>query len=183
MSVVYKPKHQRQIVSADKYGSVNCTAYSAAMAIDRATLGGVRVTGATVRAASNEPIPDPASPGLNLPQIVAVAFKWHVELVNRTGAPWSSLLAALREGRGLVLGGDYDQMGTWSCQASFRGDHAIYVNHISGDGDLYVMDPLCASAREVPPATIKAYAEKFARTIGTYPGLAFATTRITPLIV
>jgi hypothetical protein len=182
MSRVYIPKHQRQLV-ADKYGGVNCTAYSAAMAIDRATLGGVYVTGKTVRGASNEPIPDPQSPGLNLPQIVNVAFGWHVELVNRAGAPWASVMAALREGRGVVLQGDYDQIPlALRCQASFTGDHAIYVNHISGDGDLYWMDPLCAKGKEINWAVGRAYAEKFARTIGTYPGVAFATTRITPLI-
>lgn len=183
MGFIYKPRHQKQITSADKYGGLNCTAYSCAMAIDRATLGGTLVTGKQVRAASNEPIPDPASPGLNLPQIVNVAFGWHVELVNRTGAPWASLIAALKEGRGVVLSGDYDQIpNQYSGQLSFKGDHAVYVNHVSGDGDLYWYDPLRRAAIEIPAAVARAYAEKFARTTHRYPGLLFATTRITPTI-
>lgn len=180
MGTIYRPKHVRQLLVGDKYGGTNCTASSAAMAIDRATMGGIGVTGKTVRAASNEPIPDPASPGLNLPQIVNVAFGWHVILQNRTGAPWASVIAALKEGRGLVLQGDYDQIPPgFSGQLNFKGDHAVYVNHVSGDGDLYWQDPLRAAAIEIPEAIARAYAEKFARTVGTYPGVLFATTRQT----
>ena len=69
-----------------------------------------------------------------------------------------------------------------SCQASFKGDHSVFVNHVSGDGDLFVMDPLCAAGKEVKEATMRAYAEKMAKSAGRYPGVLFATTRITPLI-
>lgn len=184
MTSIYRPRHVRQLVAGDKYGGANCTAASAAMAIDRATMGGVQVTSGTVRLASNEPVPDPASPGLNLPQVISVAFRWHVDLVNRTGAPWSAVMAALKEGRGVILQGDYDQVPVAvRCQASFTGDHAVYVNHISGDGDLFWQDPLCAAGKEINVVIARAYAEKFARTSGSYPGLRFATTRITPIIV
>lgn len=153
------------------------------MAIDRHTMGGVQVTGKTVRAASNEPIPDPASPGLNLPQVVNVAFGWHVELVNRSGAPWAAVIKALKEGRGVILQGDYDQIPPgFSGQLSFKGDHAVYVNHVTGDGDLYWQDPLRAAPIEIPEAVARAYAEKFARTVKVYPGVLFATTRQTPNI-
>lgn len=183
MTTIYKPKHQRQLApGTGPTGKYDCSAYSAAMAIDRATLGGTLVTGKQVRLASNEPIPDPDSPGLNLPQVVNVAFRWHVDLVNRTGAPWAAVMAALREGRGVILQGDADQLGTHTCQASFTGDHAVYVNHISGDGDLYWQDPLCAAGKEIPEKVARAYAEKFARTVGRYPGVLFATTRATPVI-
>jgi len=181
MGTIYRPKHVRQLLVGDKYGGTNCTASSAAMAIDRATMGGIQVTGKTVRAASNEPIPDPASPGLNLPQVVNVAFGWHVELQNRTGAPWFVVIKSLKEGRGIVLQGDYDQIPPgFSGQLNFKGDHAVYVNHVTGDGDLYWQDPLRSAAVEIPEAVARAYAEKFARTVGTFPGVLFATTRVTP---
>lgn len=181
MGFIYKPTHQRQIVAGDKYGGYNCTAYSAAMAIDRATMGGTLVTGKLIRQNSNEPVPDPASPGLSLPQIVNVAFKWHVELENRGGAPWTAFIKALKEGRGVVLQGDYDQLGSeYSCQSSFKGNHAVYVNHVTGNDELYWYDPLCSGPRNVPMATGKAYAEKFAKSINVSPGILFATTRVTP---
>jgi hypothetical protein len=153
------------------------------MAFDRATLGGVNVSGRLVRLASSEPVPDKASPGLNLGQVINVGFKWHIDLDNRTGAPWGSVIAALKAGRGVILQGDYDQLAGFSCQASFKGDHAVYVNHVTGDGDLYWMDPLCAGPNaNMDPAVARRYAEKFARSVGVYPGLLFATTRVTPTV-
>ncbi len=121
---------------------------------------------------------------MSIPQVVDVAFKWHVDLENRSGAPWSSVLAALRSGRGVILQGDYDQIpSAFTCQASFDGPHCIYINHETGDDDLYEYDPLCWKPNaNFPPAVARAYAEKFAKTVGVYPGLLFATTRITPNI-
>ena len=145
MGFIYKPAHQYQLKPGSApTGGFDCTAYATAMAIDRASMGGVRVTGKQVRQASSEPIPDPDSPGLNLPQVIAVAAKWHVELFDRRGAPWSAVIEALSEGRGVILQGDADQfIGTnVVCQQGFRGDHAIYLNHVTGDDDLYEFDPL-----------------------------------------
>ncbi len=183
MSFIYKPAHQNQIVATDIYGGVNCSAYSCAMSIDRATMGGTLVTGKQVRAASNEPRPDPQSPGLNIPQLVNVAFGWHVEIINRTGAPWSAVMAALNEGRGVILQGDYDQIPPeYSGQTSFKGDHAVYVNHLNtADTECWWMDPLNKKGSfYIPIAIARAYAEKLAKAVGRYPGLLFATTRVTP---
>lgn len=185
MGYIYKPAHQYQLgPGSGPTGGVDCTAYAAAVAIDRATLGGTKVTGRQVRLASTEPYPDPQSPGLNLPQVINVAFRWHVELVQRSGAPWASLIAALKAGRGVILQGDYDQIPPgFSGQLSFNGDHAVYVNHVTGDGDLYWQDPLRKSGPiEIPEAIARAYAEKLSRSWGLYPGVAFATTRVTPTI-
>jgi len=182
--VTYRPRHLWQGTPTDPYGWKNCAAYSLSMALDRASLGELRLTGEIVRALTDEPIPDPKSPGLNIPQLVAVAKRYALyPIVDRTGRTWAGLLADLRAGRGVILSGDYDQLTGWSCQASFTGDHSIYVNHVSGDGDLYTSDPLCMVAREVPAKVIRAYAEKFGRTIDLPPGqLAYAVTRITPSV-
>lgn len=184
MSFIYKPRHQYQLrPGSAPTGGYDCTAYAAAMAIDRHTMGGVRVTGRQVRLASNEPTPDPDSPGLNIPQIIQVAATWHVELIDRRGAPWSAVLTALREGRGVILQGDAEEfLGTpFVCQTGFRGDHAIYLNHETGDGDLYHMDPLCRRPNaNMEPVIARRYAEKLARNAGTPGRLFFATTRITP---
>jgi hypothetical protein len=185
MGYIYKPRHQYQLGPGSyPTGGYDCTAYSAAMAIDRATLGGTIATGRQVRLASSEPTPDRDSPGLNLNQVINVAFKWHVDLDSRYGAPWSSLIAALKSGRGLILQGDYDQIPAgFSGQLSFKGDHAVFINHVTGDGDLYWMDPLREKgAVEIKASVARAYAEKLAKKWGIYPGLAFATTRITPTI-
>lgn len=180
MGYIYKPAHQRQLGPGSyPTGKYDCTAYSAAMAFDRHTLGGVEATGRQVRLASNEPYPDRLSPGLNISQIVNVGLKWHIGLESRRGIPWASFIAQLKAGRGAVLQGDYDQMGEYSSQASFKGDHAIYVNHVSGDGDLYTYDPLARGPREIPQIVLRRYAEKFAKAVGT-SGVICALTRVTP---
>lgn len=97
MTHAYQPADRSQLNPNDPYGPTNCTSYSFARQVDYATLGGCIVSGALVRALSDEPKPDPKSPGLNLDQIVAVAHRLHVEFENRTGDGWAGVLAALRE--------------------------------------------------------------------------------------
>jgi hypothetical protein len=53
----------------------DCTAYAAAWLADEHTCGSVKVTGRQVRLASSEPVPDPKSPGLNLPQADAAVYR------------------------------------------------------------------------------------------------------------
>jgi hypothetical protein len=192
MATIYRPRHQRQINPGDPYGKYNCTAYSAAIAVDRATLGGSRVTGEEIRAASSEPRPRPSSPGLNLPQATAAAFKaTRVSLdVRRTS--WTSMLLYIKN-RGIILQGDYDQMGSFSCQTSFKGAHAVFLNNLNSDpvtigGTEYgsgkaalTYDPLCTDYKWEPLTTLRKYAEKFTASLG-YSGVLYATTRITPLI-
>lgn len=183
MGYVYKPRHQRQIVSTDPYGRFNCTAYSAAMAIDRATLGGTSITGQQVRALSNEPIPSPSSPGLDLGQVCAVASRLYIQLFDHRGESWANVIAALKAYRGVILQGDYDQMGAYSCQSTFRDDHAIYVNHIDGTGlKAYVDDPLCAAGKYIDLVTLQRYANKLCVRVTGHDGAYFATTRMTQLI-
>lgn len=72
----YHPTHQNQLgPDGGKYGSTNCTACSAGMAGQAHTCGGLRYTGAQIRAASSEPIPDPRSPGLNLAQVDSALYR------------------------------------------------------------------------------------------------------------
>lgn len=184
MAVIYRSRHQWQGRPDDPFGWKNCAAYSLAMALDRASLGQLRLTGEIVRALSDEPNPEPKSPGLNLGQLIAVSKRYSSWLlIDRTGRTFPALLADLRAGRGAIVSGDYDQMGVWSCQRSFVGNHGIWVNHITGDGDLYVSDPLCRVAREIPAPVIQAYAEKFGRSTGLSAGqLRYAVTRVTPTV-
>jgi hypothetical protein len=154
------------------------------MAIDRATIGGTLVTGKQVRAASNEPRPDPSSPGLNIPQLVNVAFGWHVELTNRTRGTWSSLMAALKDRQGVILQGDADQLPPqYNGQTGFKGNHCVYINHEKDDtgAEVWWMDPLNKQGSfYIPTAVARAYAEKLAKAAGIFPGVFFATTRSTP---
>ena len=195
MGVTYRPRHQPQLNASDPYGGVNCSAYSAAIMVDRATIGGVRVTGKDIRAASNEPRPEPGSPGLNIEQVIAAAFRLtRVNFTPRRGS-WSVMLKHLGPS-GVLLPGDYDQIPpAFDCQPGFNDLHMVAINNensgsvTAADGRVYgpgecalTYDPLCPAFRWVPLAVLRKYAEKYARRVGYTGGVIYATTRATPLI-
>lgn len=180
MAVIYRPRHERQIKPSDPFGRYNCGAVATAIAIDRATLGGCMVNGDDVRAHTNEPIPDPGSPGLNIGQLVWAAAKMGVELQEVRGGTFETLLGRLRQTRGVILSGEGSALGPNTCQPGFVGAHAIFLNNLSTSGaSILVYNPLCPNYRWLPVATVQRYAERFGQLHG---GLAYAYTRITPNI-
>lgn len=181
--ITYRAKHQTQRNFSDPYRMYNCAAYSMAMFIDRATLGGLMVNGETVRALTDEPRPDPSSPGLRLEQLDAVAARLRITLNVHKNTTFAQLRTWVKEGRGAILNGDRDQFGDLPCPDNFRGLHSVFVHAIFPDGAWLVSDPLCAKVARVPAAAVKAYAEKYGRQAGLGSGnIAFATTRPTPKV-
>lgn len=98
---IYRPHHiQQKRTLAGKL--IGCTETVFAMLVDAVTFGGIRLSERNVRDLSNEPNPDPASPGLNLTQMSAIAIKIHMPgYVNRTnkGDTWADVRARLNENR------------------------------------------------------------------------------------
>lgn len=193
VAVIYRPRHQRQLVSSDPHGKDNCTAYCAAMLMDAATFGGMVVTGRTVRALSSEPTPDPASPGLNIRQIVAVSKKLRVPLVDFTGNTTSYARSLMGSptvaGRRLMLQVDYGAMGAWRAPGStFAGGHAVNVYAVRDrpgmDDAALTGDPLRTGLVWIPWRVIEAAALAFARQTGvTAAGaIRFCGTRRVPFI-
>lgn len=181
--IVYRPNFQSQnpAVSHYLYGWQSCTAYSAAMAIDRATIGGTMVTGGYIRSISNEPIPDPHDPGLTLNQVIDAAAQLHVVLVNKTGQTFDDMVASLHTYRGVILQGLYSYFGIYSSQSSFKGGHAVYVNNTDGAGkNALVYDPLSTKERWIPLSILRNFSESLGGL--SSKGIWYATTRITPLI-
>jgi len=178
----YIPAFQYQLLISDPQGGYSCTAYAMAMAVDKSTYGGSRVTGRQIRALSTAP----AYVGLTLPQAIAAASRLYVPVTDESGSgTWVDVLSALRHGRGVVLQGDYDQIpDSYSGQPSFDGNHALYIDYLHSSGSyLYVMDPLQRNgARWVPVAIMQKFAEKLARTTGIYPRLFYAVTVTTRLL-
>ncbi len=179
MGFVYLPSSERQIKPGDPFGGVNCGPVATAVAIDRATLGGVMVDGKDVRAATNEPIPNPGSPGTTIRQLCDAARKgFHVELTEVRGGTFATLLKRLGEFRGVVLAGEGTALGRDICQVGFKGGHAVFLNNLSTDHTkVVVYNPLCPTRRYLPVATVKRYAEAFGNAHG---GLNWAYTRVTP---
>jgi hypothetical protein len=177
--ITYVPAFQYQLIYSDPQGGYSCTAYSAAMAIDRATYGGSRITGSQVRALSG------VGPyvGLTLPQVMRATTTVGVPFV-RPAAEWEGVVAALHARRGVVLQGDYDQIpDQFSGQPSFDGYHAVYLDRLHSDGvHIYMMDPLSkVGGRWVDASILRRFAEKLTRQEGVYPMVLFAYTRATRL--
>jgi hypothetical protein len=131
-----------------------CTMESGAMGLDYHTLGEVQLWGGTLEQHQSDHVG-----GTDLDDLHD-AWAWAgYELDRRSGQGWAGVKAALAEGRAVMLQGDYDQMGPYSCQAGFAGDHCIELNP-STVAWAKTFDPLCKGAKIIPEAVIRAYAEK-----------------------
>lgn len=117
-----------QLTSGDRYGSYNCAAYALAKGLEFDTCGRVKRTGAQIRALTNEPIPDPSSPGLHHGQLRDVAAKFGVRLDVLSGVPWSEVRDLGRE-RAILLAVNYRplQSTRFSGQRTFSGNHELLV--------------------------------------------------------
>lgn len=101
---IYRPEHVQQKV---KLGGklIGCTETVFTMYADAISFGAIAVSEKVVRAMSSEPTPDPASPGLNLSQMDAVAAKLHISYVNMTnqGHAWTEVHKLLDQNRRIQL--------------------------------------------------------------------------------
>lgn len=142
----FEPRFQAQnpAISGDKYGWENCAAYAGAEAASYSTCGAVNVTGAQVRASTNEPIPDPASPGLNIIQVTDALAKFGVTVTPFTRMSWADVTALRAQGHAFSLCGQYSVLRTtkFSGDPNFYGGHQVYYPP-SGK----TQDPLCDGRR------------------------------------
>lgn len=182
--ITYRPQHQHQLVSSDPYGKFNCTAYSFAMMVDAVTIGGIKKTGKEIRAMSNEPVPDPKSPGLNIVQLEAIAKKMDFQLFDRTGNSWEQCLEYLQNGQRVILQLDSGDLGASACKVSDVG-HAMLLQAAPDDyrpTEVLGNDPLCKEEKWYPRATLKKAAEHFARQTGINNGIRFAVSKVVPRV-
>jgi len=115
----------------------NCTAYVAAMGAEFDS--GVRLTGAQVRLESSEPVPDPASPGLNLSQVARVLRGHGIRLNVQTPISFEDLDELRQAGHAIALQLSYAplQHTKYSGDPNFSGGHIVLW---LPSGDVY--DPL-----------------------------------------
>lgn len=133
-------------------GPFDCTAWSAAILVDAHTLGALKTSGRAVRLNTDEPVPDPSSPGLNLPQVDAAVLKITtargktVDLDTYVG--FRSLSRAdvqfrVVDGRWATLQVMRNVLVNRGFLEGFRGGHALTVHTLVGQPDLPVLgDPL-----------------------------------------
>lgn len=134
--MTYLPTFQPQnpALSGDPYGWLGCATYCGAMAADYMSAGKVKITGKQVRAASNEPIPDKRSPGLNLAQVNDAVVRlgggpFSVHTNTTTKLSWQQVHDFLAAGHGVHIAGGYVPIRASRFAGSrlFGGNHGIFV--------------------------------------------------------
>ena len=178
-------RHMTQRVASDPHWRVNCTAYCAAMLINDTTLGGLfGVTGENVRRFSDEPTPDTGSPGLNIKQIINVAYaKYRVNIADRTGNNWDTLMHELARGRRILAQIEYASLGQYRLgQPGGDFAHAVCLV-LATPNAIRMSEPLYNKTQDVPKSVVADAMADFAQTTGHARNyLWWAMTRPIPRI-
>jgi hypothetical protein len=180
----YLPAFRTQRVDADPCARYNCVAYSGAMALDYATLGGLSVSGRTVRELTGEPTcPSPTGAGLTPAQLATAGKALHVPLVARLDQTWAELVAEVGwqddPGMGAVVFLHYGTLAPeLRSSGTFTGDHAVFLHaflHGPPTARVRVGDPLAAGWKLWPAGQLKAAMAAFPG-----PGFDWVRTRDVP---
>lgn len=158
----------------------NCTMASGAMLLDFHTQGNVQKWGGELRRLQSDQVG-----GTDIGDLKVAWYRLGFTLNDRRGRTWADVIVDLKSGRGVVLTGDYDVLlGRHSCQGTFNGNHAVYLNPNSFNTDgIVVGDPLCNAYKRIPISALKAYSEKLGRSVygSTTPQkIMYATSRAWP---
>lgn len=158
---------------------VNCTMAAGAMALDFDTLGHVDVEPGTLRSHSGD---FSGGTGLNSPGL-SKAWAYYGQVLHvQTGDDWSSVIAALRAYKGVVLQGMYGALPkayrSPHNSLGFVGPHGIYLNpEFQPDGDVLMGDPLNDSYIWVPQGALRSFAAALgAAELGSSSKLFFASS-------
>lgn len=114
-------------------GSVDCMAWAASRGIGHATCGATVPTGRRIRLLSDEPTPDPMSPGLNLYQVARVAredygVNLEVHGSTLTQVSWEEYEERRLAGQGCVIALGYAPIADSFLDAGrgFRANHGMF---------------------------------------------------------
>lgn len=169
---MYRPDIARyQQLQEPITGRYDCGAWMAGAAADADSSGKWKLTGRQVRLATDEPVPDPRSPGLNLRQTddaLVILTKGDVNLDTQWAAPWSRVEAKLREGRWghlCVMRGPLVDAG-FSGGDGFRGRHGVIAAYDPAEKTPILGDPLVPYWQNVTWAALKRAAGAFTPEVG-----------------
>lgn len=187
MAKMYRPTHIRQRLTLNGV-LIGCTDTSFAMFADATTLGGTILTERDVRNMSDERLPDPSSPGLNLPQLVRVASQLHIRLINRSGLGPDSLRDYLDHNQKVIAQLAYGSIALgYKCQSGSFG-HAMLLqtraklDSFGGAYGILANDPLCDGPKWYREDDIIGAMRDFAQQSGLATGLRMAVGRRVPML-
>jgi hypothetical protein len=174
----------QQLRLGDPNGGVNCTAYAGRGAGDADTRGALVFSGRAIRAATDEPRPDRASPGLNLRQVDEALFRLSKGVINldtQWNAPWDRVTSFLRAGK-------WAELAIWRQVLVDHGHgggnrfgkgHAILYGFDQDSALFVAIDPLVAHPQPVAESVMReAAAQMLTRAgVGAPAGAYVAFTR------
>lgn len=136
----------QQLVYGGATGNVDCTSWSAAILVDAHSQGAMKTTGRAIRLHTDEPVPDPRSPGLNLPQVdeavlAVTANRINLDtLVGSRSLSRAEVQARIIDGRWATIQVNRGVLVNRGFLDGFRGGHAFTVHAV--DGVPVIGDPL-----------------------------------------
>lgn len=149
MAYVPDIKRYQQLVYGGATGKYDCTAWGGALVADAHTQGATKLSGRAIRLASNEPVPDSTSPGLNVQQVDDAINKLTGGKVNLwTPDPRSIGRVGVRDH---ILDGRYAHVAVkrsvlvdrgYGGTSGFRGAHDIVLRVRLTDLAPIIGDPL-----------------------------------------
>lgn len=163
----YRPVLVRQ-ADGSTFQWFNCTMASAAMALDRATEGAKKSTGAKMRSCQ-----DNQSGGTTLEDAKTALERCYGQtLDNHYGLSWATFIAALKFGHGAIIQGWYSYFGSYASQINRSFNHAVFCNEVSADGStLLIYDPLAIAAKWIPVSVVQQFCGHLALGEGGTPGV------------
>jgi hypothetical protein len=142
------PRLQQQFNPRDSTSYADCCACSAGMLADADSKGKIVYDHAQVRRATNEPIPDNASPGLSWNQVDAALYQLSAGRINLdvhpTGSSFAPIPPALRAGKwaGLAVWRGVLVDAGLGFSSPFRKGHAIVAAYEQDRKVPIIGDPL-----------------------------------------
>ncbi len=119
---------QNPAISGYRFGWSSCAAFVGSYAANYASCGVIHPTGAQVRNATSEPIPDPKSPGLTVTQVANALAKLGVPVTTFARFSWGTVTELVTAGHYVSLCGGYSVIRP----TRFTGDPNFYGNHQIG---------------------------------------------------
>lgn len=152
--MTYRPAFVNQFATGP-LSSANCTMASAAMALDRHTLGKKTSTGGKMRLCQNDRVG-----GTDLTDAAIAWWNCYRENLDNPGVTaWTDFVRKVKEGRGAIITGHYGSLSNqYRHQSNFFDNHAMFVNEVNDAGWMLNFDPITHASQWIPASELKRFA-------------------------
>lgn len=182
----YKPLIQQQFVPRTATSYADCSAAVGGMMADAGSRGKYRPDHVDVRRNTNEPRPDPRSPGLSLQQ-VAISVSRLTDANVRPVVP--SISGSFYEMLDALVAGKWAHVALWrgalvdagfGGSSPFRGGHGCLYGYDQNEHAFAMVDPLTPKWLRVPPIVVARGCRQYLVSVGRGAGIGDAYYSLGP---